>query len=437
MKASQQKDFEESQQKDFTFHEQVSDKKRVPLREDGCYELNLIMGVPFEAMLMFSKNKFSALDTIETDWKGKPDKDLVICVKEGCLSVSGTPQAHHDDGKLTLRIHESSRRFRRTCLVVTPQNFLGGPGEKVTVIITCRPLKVFWGLAQTYDFKTMPEGLTKLKCCDKDLEVIFKDHMDLGYDILLLCKNTMLRSIEKARQQLVSLIEKVKTVDVVSYFTGHGYEKEDNKTHLLVKQRDDRGEFAAWDTDAGNVCIQTELAHLEKAADSSTFLVLIIDACRTVPLPNGSVNGKNFPKRSDSVFKLKLEGVLQKQVVLWWSTSFERIAMAGHENRDEMSPFTAYFHEVLQTHAVKEKNELNPVRAASDERYITGIPVIKDEVHRRFENHLLQELKKKDRNCRNFQPEHAQQPEYREIALREAFTFALPASHPPNNINFP
>jgi hypothetical protein len=124
---------------------------------------------------------------------------------------------------------------------------------------------------------------------------MLQDFRDLRCDILLSCKNKAMDSIERARQQLVSLIEEVKTVDVAQYSTGHGYEKKDGKTHLVLPQlREEEGWVADSGVDAGNICIQTDLiGELEKAANDSTFFVFLIDACRTKP-PKGSVV-KVFP----------------------------------------------------------------------------------------------------------------------------------------------
>jgi hypothetical protein len=419
-----------SQAQDYTFQEQVSDKKIVTLREDGWHELNLIIGVQFEAMLKFEGDKLSALQEAESRWIGGKEEQLEISVKEGRLLISGTPQARWKTktGDLKIRpedfqIDKSNRRFRRTFVVITPSN-KAGQGEEVKVMITCRPLKVFWGIAQTYDDKTRPKNLEKLICCGKDVEVMLKKHRDLGFDILLSCRDTTLPSIVRARNKLIPLIEKVKTVDVVSYWTGHGYEKNGGTTtYLLLKRESLEGEYKYdWGEDSGNVCIQEILAELQRVADHSTFLFLIFDACR-INLEDRSENDNpplmRQPRKID--FKLKLEW-LQKQEVIWWSTSSARTAEGGLKG--EMSAFTACLDEILHSYAVENKWELNRTPIPEIETYAKGITFIEDAVHRKFRNEVLWgQLLKKDN------PEDVQEPQCTVgPGVREAFTFALPPS---------
>jgi hypothetical protein len=374
-------------------------------------------------------------------WIGRKENQLEICVKDGSLSISGTPQARwktqSDDFPKrpeNFQIDKSNRRFRRTFVVITPSN-KAGQAEEVKVMITCRPLKVFWGIAQTYDDKTKPISIHprgKLICCGKDVEVMLKKHRDLGFDLLLSCRDTTLPSIRAARDQLIPLIEKVKTVDVVSYWTGHGYEKHGGSTtYLLLKRESLEGEYKyAWGEDSGNVCIQEILAELQGVADPSTLFLLIFDACR-INLEDGSVNGTNPPQMTQPRIKInfelkllekKLIQKLERQEVIWWSTSSARTAEGGLKGGK--SAFTACLDAILQSHAVEKEWELSRTPNHEIETYVKGITFIENAVHLKFRNEFLL-----PRCLKTDNPEHVQVPQCTVgPGVREAFTFALPPS---------
>jgi hypothetical protein len=118
----------------------------------------------------------------------------------------------------------------------------------------------------------------------------------------------------------------------------------------------------------------------------------------------------------------KLEAVLTKQSVIWWSTSSARTAQGGVEG--EMSSFTSCLHQALQNNAMNKK-ELTmmpslPGQGPSDEKYCSGIDTIKNAVKFKFTERNLKGLEQ------DFDPENVQEPQINDNGAREAFTFALP-----------
>jgi hypothetical protein len=223
----------------------------------------------------------------------------------------------------------------------------------VRLTIFCRPLKVFWGIAQTYDFSTMPKNVEKLQFCAQDLDTMLKNHLDLGFDLLLSCKDTTMTSIEKTRKKLILIIESVgKTIDVVCYMSGHGYEHKDgSQTYILI--RDDSYK-ADWDTDFRNVMIQKEMEEISCVANNSIALFLIVDICRR------GHDSASKDRGSDTKSKLKLSSIL-KQHMIWWATSSGRLSWEGSANSSKMSLFTQSLHEVLQEVANGRIRELSEI----------------------------------------------------------------------------
>jgi len=191
----------------------------------------------------------------------------------------------------------------------------------------------------------------------------------------------------------------------VCYLSGHGYEKKDGrKSYLLVV---DNNGSADWETDSGNVCIQNELEAIAEEADNSTFLLLIIDACRT-KTPDISKN-----QLSDKALKMKMSKYFTQQV-LWWATSKERIALAGGQG--EMSLFSKCLHDALQKVITGVNSEL----MLCNELYLGGMPALKNIVHSEVCEQATATLKR--RSTENV----AQRPSMDDAEAREAFTFALP-----------
>jgi len=368
---------------------------------DGWYELIMIFGVETKAAIKYVNEDLSSLEEVNVEGLDpETDADIKIYVKDGQLVIEGTPQAH--TGMRDLLIDQSQKRFRHRIVTITPQN-LAGDGEKVRLIITCRPLKIFWGVAQTYNSKAMPTTVTKLECCKLDLETLIDDHRRLGFDILIWCLDTPRAVIEKAQKDFTSLIGVVKTADIVCYLSGHGYEIRDgSKSFLLVVDKDGS---ADWDTDSGNVCIQTELEAIAEAADNSTFLLLIIDACRT------RAQGKD--KASDQALKMKISRYFTQQV-LWWATSKERIALEGRQG--QMSLFSECLHDALNEVIAGTISEL----VQFNDLFIVGMPALKTWVHKKVCEQAAATLQRRSTE------DVAQRPSMNDTEAREAFTFALP-----------
>jgi len=373
----------------------------IPTGLDGWYELTMMFGVETKAAIKYVDEDLSGLEKLKVEGLDpRTDADIKIYVKDGHLVIEGTPQAHRGDRDLL--IDQSQKRFRQHIVTITPQN-QAGDGDEVRLIITCRPLKIFWGVAQTYNFEAMPTTVTKLECCKLDLETLIDDHRRLGFDILIWCLDTPRAVIEKAQKDFTSLIGVVKTADIVCYLSGHGYEIRDgSKSFLLVVDKDGS---ADWDTDSGNVCIQTELEAIAEAADNSTFLLLIIDACRT------RAQGKD--KASDQALKMKISRYFTQQV-LWWATSKERIALEGRQG--QMSLFSKCLHDALNEVITGSISEL----VRFNELFIVGMPALKTWVHKKVCEQAAATLQRRSTE------DVAQRPSMNDTEAREAFTFALP-----------
>jgi len=252
---------------------------------------------------------------------------------------------------------------------ITPKN-RAGDGEAVNVLITCRPLKVFWGLAQTYCGTQMPKDVVKLECCKIDLINMMQDHRDLGFDILISCLDATGVGVDATLKHIVSLVRKVKATDLVCYISGHGFEPEDtSKTWLLL--RDDLGS-ADWDKERNNLCIQDAVEKIAKEADSTTFVVMIVDACRE------TLRTVELAKRrsSDEILKMKISGIF-KQIVIWFATSSGRMSIAG-SGEMAMSRFSGALHQELVQIATGGQCELYTVPG---NRYQPGVSFLKTRVH--------------------------------------------------------
>jgi len=286
---------------------------------------------------------------------------------------------------------------------------VGDDGEVVRLMITCRPLKIFWGIAQTYNFETMPESVEALECCKVDLDNMLADHRLLGFDILLSCCDTAGGCINITLRHVESLVAAVVTADVVIYMSGHGCQSQEGKTYLLV--RDDR--FSAdWKSKHNNFCIQETATAIAAKADNTTILVFIVDACREI-MQAGSKRSKRGPV-SDPAFKLKISKLFQQHVI-WQATSAGLLSMV-EPGIQGMSRFTGCLHNAL-TAVAAGKSEM--IKASGSDHFVSGMVALKDMVHREV----------RERVIRHFQPgtddAEAQAPEYQEGKVQEAFAFKL------------
>ena len=291
--------------KDFEVIAQVLDGTKLAEKvKEGYFALTLIMGRFTEAKLHFSRHRWSSITDKDVKYLMGEDDDIKIDVKEGSLVISGNPKAHKDS---SCQIHESGLRFRRSIVEITPKNE-SGHGKKLTVDITCRPLKIFWGLAQTYDFDNV-EPTYKLPGCAKDHEKMKDVHCQLGFDMIFSCIDVPVKSVERTRKHIECLTEGGQASDVVIHATGHGYESDDGSRTFLVHR--DHNHSADEETDADNVCIQDLLAHIGDKTRNSTFLTMVFDACRSKSKAKDSM--KDY-------IKLKM-GQYFKQQIIWWATS--------------------------------------------------------------------------------------------------------------------
>jgi len=385
------------------------------MRSPGYYELTLMMGIQTEVQIDFDTHKLSALEKVKINFyrfvpkndtwlPSKGEKDVSIKVKNGHLVIVGKPQAHTGDKKW--QIDASGQRCWHNFAIITPQNMVGDDGEVVRLMITCRPLKIFWGVAQTYNFKTMPKSVHALDCCKVDLDNMIADHRLLGFDILLSCCDTAGGCIDITRRHVESFVAAVLTADVVIYMSGHGCQSQDGKTYLLV--RDDQ--FSAdWESKYNNLCIQETAQAIAAKADNSTFLVFIVDACRAI-MQSGSKNGPV----SDPAFKLKISKLFQQHVI-WQATSAGLLSMV-EPGKQGMSRFTGCLHNAL-TEVVAGKPEM--MKLPGSDHFVSGMIALKDMVHRAVRERVIQHLKP------GTPVVQAQAPEYQEGKVQEAFAFKL------------
>jgi hypothetical protein len=345
------------------------------------------------------------------EWKPKKNQlDFNITIVDGDLVIKGSPKAHWGDRDV--RIDESGQRFRHYIAQITPQN-KAGDGKPLNVLITCKPLKVFWGVAQTYTSDKMADNAEKLECCKADLETMVEDHRALGFDILLSCLDATGLSIDNTLERIVvRIIQEVKATDLVYYMSGHGYEREEtSKTMLLLR---DEKHSADWDAHRNNLCIQNTVDTIAKVAHSSTFLLLIVDACRERLRAPGLAKSGPF---CDTVLKLRIfRGIMQ--TVIWFATSPGRLSIGG-SGQAELSRFSGVLHQELVQIAQGKRSELT--NAAPGEAFFPGMNALKIRVHDQVRKLVLQEV------SRRTQPSEAQVPDYREMDVREAFTFNLPS----------
>jgi hypothetical protein len=401
--------------------------KLVKERSDSCdYELTFIMGIETEVQIAFDSDKLSSLERVHVqlqrhyhmrpenerwrEWKPKENQlDFNITVVDGDLVIKGSPKAHWGDRDV--RIDESGQRFRHYIAQITPQN-KAGDGKPLNVLITCKPLKVFWGVAQTYTSDKMADNAEKLECCKADLETMVEDHRALGFDILLSCLDATGVSIDNTLKRIVvRIIQEVKATDIVYYMSGHGYEREEtSKTMLLLR---DEKHSADWDAHRNNLCIQNTVDTIAKVAHSSTFLLLIVDACRErLRAPELSKNPV-----SDTVLKLRISKMF-KQIVIWFATSSGRLSIGG-SGQAELSRFSGVLHQELVQIAQGTRRELSS--PAPGEAFFPGMSALKARVHDRVRHLVLEKV------SRRTQPSEAQVPDYREMYVCEAFTFNLPS----------
>jgi hypothetical protein len=390
------------------------------------YELTFIMGIQTEVQIAFDSDKLSSLERVDVklqrhypmqpenkrwlEWKPKRNQlDFNITVVDGDLVIKGLPQAHWGDRDV--RIDQSGQRFRHYFAQITPQN-KAGDGKPVKVLITCRPLKVFWGVAQTYTSPKIADIAEKLECCKADLDTMVKDHRELGFDILISCLDATGVGFDNSMCIVVRIIQKVKATDIVYYISGHGYEREEtSKTMLLLR---DEQNSADWNNDRNNLCIQDTVEKIAKVADNSTFLLFIVDACRErLRAPEFAKNGPV----SDTVLKLRISK-MPKQTVIWFATSSGRLSIGG-SGQAELSRFTGVLHQELVKIAQRKSSELH--NAAPGEVYFPGMAALKARVHDQVRNLVLQKV------SRRTQSSEAQVPDYREKNVCEAFTFNLPS----------
>ena len=416
---------------DYEFEENISDhKKLLKLGSKGnYYELTLLIGLETEVQFDFDRNKLCSLESIDykrhrhdpmkaeneqwLEWKpNEHQADFDIKVSEdGHLLITGSPKAHWCDKDVRID-KESGLRFRHYFLRITPQN-KAGYGEPVNVLIQCRPLKVFWGLAQTYKFPEMENITTKLECCKADLDTMIKDHRELGFDILLSCCDVIAASIDESREHVQSLLSVVKTVDLSCYISGHGFELEQSdNTWLLVRDKDFSVDFRA---ERNNLCIQDTVEKISKEADNSSFLVLTSDACREKLKASNGLPPKFGPKNiSNSKLRMRISKLF-KQSVIWHSTSSGRLSFGGRVS--EMSRFTEVLHHEFLALIAGDQTELHK-KAGSP--FPTGIdPHLEARVQTKVQARVLQNFTDKTVD------DDAQWPECQKKAL-EAFTFSLP-----------
>jgi hypothetical protein len=166
------------------------------------------------------------------EWKPKRNQRLQHHVVDGNLVIKGLPKAHWGDRDV--RIDESGPRFRHYFAQITPQN-KAGDGTPVNVLITCRPLKVFWDMAHTYTSPKMADIADKLECCNADLDTMVKDHRELGVDTLFSCLDATGGGIDNTLERIVvRIIQEVEATDVVYYILGHGCEREETSETMLL-----------------------------------------------------------------------------------------------------------------------------------------------------------------------------------------------------------
>jgi len=406
--------------KNYQFEEYAEHTTLFKMKSPGYYELTLIMGIQTEVQIEFDTHKLSALEKVKielyrfvpkiNEWVlYKGDTDVSIKAENGHLVIAGTPKAHKRDRKW--QIDDSGQRCWHTFAIITPQN-MAGDGEVVRLMITCRPLKIFWGVAQTYNYTTMPKRGPKhveaLECCKVDLKNMIEVHRLLGFDVLLSCCDTAGGCIDITRRHVESLVAAVVTADIVIYMSGHGFLNQDGtKTYLLVR---DENFSADWKSTHNNLSIEDTVDEVTKHADNSSFLVVIVDACRE-KLPEVRKKGQH----SDPQFKIKIS-TLFKQQILWWSTSAGLLSMAESGIKG-MSRFTGCLHSALTRVAAGESEEL--MKPPGNDHFLPGILALKDMVHRAVSTRVLRALQLDTNEV------EAQVPEYREGKVQEAFTFKL------------
>jgi len=384
------------------------------MKSPGYYELTLVMGIQCEIQIDFDSHKLSALETVKVEhyrfvpktdiWvPHNDDTDVSIKVENGHLVIAGKPRAHTADKEW--QIDDSGQRYWHSLAIITPQN-IAGNGEVVRLMITCRPLKIFLGVAQTYNFKTMPKSVHALDCCKVDLDNMIADFRLLGFDILLSCCDTAGGCIDITRQHVESLVAAVVTADVVIYMSGHGCQSQDGKTYLLL--RDDR--FSAdWKSTRNNLCIQETAQAVAAKADNSTFLVFIVDACREI-IQAGSKNGPV----SDPAFKLKISKLFQQHVI-WQATSAGLLSIV-EPGIQGMSRFTGCLHNALAEVAAGKPEMMKPPES---DHFVPGMIVLKTMVHRAVSRLVIQGFQSDTDNV------EAQAPDYHEGNVQEAFAFKL------------
>ena len=409
-----------AKQESYQFHNYVEHNKLFKMRSPGYYELTLMMGIETEVQIDFDLHRLSTLEKVKVElyrfvpkndmWVlRKNDTDVSIKVENGHLVIAGNPRAHTDDKKW--QIDDSGQRCWHNFAIITPQN-MAADGEVVRLMITCRPLKIFWGIAQTYNFESMPTSVHALDCCKVDLDNMIADHRLLGFDIILSCCDTAGGCIDITRRHVESLVAAVVTADIVSYMSGHGCQSESGKTYLLV--RDDL--FSAdWDSTHNNLCIQDTAEAIASNADNSTFLVLIVDACREIIQADTS-RKKGWKKglAPISAFKLKISKLFQQHVI-WQATSAGLLSMV-EPGKQGMSRFTGCLHSAL-TEVVAGMPEM--MKPTGSDHFVAGMIALKNWVHRAVRDRVLEHFK----SCTDVV--EAQAPDYHEGKVQEAFTFKL------------
>jgi len=416
--------------KDFQFEENLMDaehKKLFTMGSEGCSaQLTLVMGVETVVQIDYVSDKLRALESVNVEirrfvhakkeWVPQKNvKDFCITVKDGNLVIGGTPQAHTDEKDLL--IDESAQRCRIFNVKITPQNQAGN-GKILSLTIICRPLKIFFGVAQTYVSIKIPIS-DRLECCRVDLTKMIEVQRLLGCDISLTSCDATRGQIDCQSRDLHT-IALSSPLDLLVYFTGHGQQRfqdaDGYKTDMLLRHED----FSAnWESVPHNLCIEDFAEEILKFTDDSSFPVVFADICRS----NSEGSDTKGPP-THLTFNLTFKS-LMKQIVIWWSTSAGLTAMAATSGQNVMSMWTGIVVQVLLELHEGKLPDLLLTQDQYHNQYIPGISaVVKARVHRLVSERVQKECKKKKYNA------DTQAPEHREIKVREAFSFQSP-SFPP------
>ena len=223
--------------------------------------------------------------------------------------------------------------------------------------IKCLSLKSFSGVAQKFKFEDVPRDVGKLECCKENLDGMIAVIRHFGFHILFSCEDTTVESMNTTQKYLEALVDKVKTIEVVSFRSGQGFlNATDNQIYLFVKNLQ---KGVDCNQSCNNLCIDDSFTSIMKIADNSSYFVRINDLCCD-PLSNpidkhaSCKSGGGVASKEEPTVKPLFE---QIEGIRWFSTR-PNLFSTGTLGPNKMSLYTKHLHARLMEVAEEMMTEL-------------------------------------------------------------------------------